>query len=187
MPCLTALVLSLNRRPWLQWSCWSQATVSRACIVIAIVVIVSHVTHSWFKSHRRLPAWAAPLSLPSSVTPCHRIPKYHWISTILQSYSDNDLKKLTNLHTMCSIKRYCKLEFSCKIIVLRMFRIAKNNRKIFQWSYSDYSRDKFSPKFSIAKIFPSRFPGIFTNVFQRKIIPVYIMRPMLTGFRVVFS
>ena len=27
--------------------------------------------------------------------------------------------------------------------------------------------------FWIAKIFPSRFPGIFANIFQRKIIPVY--------------
>ena len=27
--------------------------------------------------------------------------------------------------------------------------------------------------FSIAKIFPSKFLGIFANIFQRKIIPVY--------------
>ena len=27
--------------------------------------------------------------------------------------------------------------------------------------------------FSITKIFPLKFPGIFANIFQRKIIPVY--------------
>ena len=31
----------------------------------------------------------------------------------------------------------------------------------------------FHKNFAIAKIFPSRFPGIFTNIFQCKIIPVY--------------
>ena len=31
----------------------------------------------------------------------------------------------------------------------------------------------FLKNFSIAKIFPSKFPGIFTNIFQRKIIPAY--------------
>ena len=31
----------------------------------------------------------------------------------------------------------------------------------------------FRKNFSIAKIFPSKFPGIFANIFKRKIIPVY--------------
>ena len=31
----------------------------------------------------------------------------------------------------------------------------------------------FRKNFSIAKIFPSRFPGIFANILKRKIIPVY--------------
>ena len=33
----------------------------------------------------------------------------------------------------------------------------------------------FREHFSIAKIFPSRFPGIFANIFQHKIIPIYSM------------
>ena len=31
----------------------------------------------------------------------------------------------------------------------------------------------FRQRFSIANTFSSRFPGIFTNIFQCKIIPVY--------------
>ena len=31
----------------------------------------------------------------------------------------------------------------------------------------------FHKNFSITKIFPSRFPGIFANIFKHKIIPVY--------------
>ena len=34
----------------------------------------------------------------------------------------------------------------------------------------------FWQNLSIAKIFPSRFPGIFANTVQRKIIPVYSNR-----------
>ena len=72
---------------------------------------------------------------------------------------------------------YCRLEFICDEICLRFFckcsKSQKYDRKKFQWLCSDYSCDEFSQKMSVAKIFPSKFPAIFTNIFQRKIIPVY--------------
>ena len=55
-----------------------------------------------------------------------------------------------------------------------MFEIMKIRSQKSQWLYSDYSRDESSQKFLIAMNFPSRFPGIFANIFQRKVIAVYI-------------
>ena len=57
-----------------------------------------------------------------------------------------------------------KLEFFCECSKLQ---------KMSMVICSDYSRDELSQKFSIAKNFPSTFPGIFTNIFKHKIIPVY--------------
>ena len=72
---------------------------------------------------------------------------------------------------------YCILEFICDEIILRffllMFKIAKIRSQKISMLYSDYSCDEFSQKISIAKIFPSKFPVIFANIFQHKIIPVY--------------
>ena len=50
-----------------------------------------------------------------------------------------------------------------------MFEIAKN----FNGSVVIIVVIKFCKYFSIADIFPSRFSGMFTNIFKCKIIPVY--------------
>ena len=57
---------------------------------------------------------------------------------------------------------------------LRMFEIARN---VIAKNFNRYAviivMMNFLRNFSISKTFPSRFPGIFANSFQRKIIPVY--------------
>ena len=53
--------------------------------------------------------------------------------------------------------------------VLRMFEITKN----FNGDIAIIVMMNFRNNLSIAKIFPSKFPGILANIFQRKIIPVY--------------
>ena len=74
---------------------------------------------------------------------------------------------------------YCRLELICDEIFLRFFcecsKLPKYDRKEFQRLYNDYSCDEFSQKISVAKIFPFKFPAIFANIFQLKIIPVYII------------
>ena len=63
-------------------------------------------------------------------------------------------------------------EFFCDY--LRMFEIAKNmNEKNFNRCIVIIVVMNFHKNFSITKIFPSRSPGIFANIFQCKIIPVY--------------
>ena len=63
-------------------------------------------------------------------------------------------------------------ESFCKY--LQMFKIAKN---LIAKNFNGYIVFtvvmNFRKNFSIAKIFPSRSPGIFANIFKRKIIPVY--------------
>ena len=65
-----------------------------------------------------------------------------------------------------SWKVYCILEFFCEGIFLRCF-VNVQNRKKFQWLFSDYNRDERSQKF-----FHQGFLA-FSENFQRKIIPVY--------------
>ena len=63
-------------------------------------------------------------------------------------------------------------EFFCEY--LQMLKIAKKyDRKDVQCLCSNYGRGEFLQQFSIARIFSSKFPAIFTNIFQHKIIPVY--------------
>ena len=55
-----------------------------------------------------------------------------------------------------------------------MFKIAKNTiEKNFNGCTVSIVMINFRKNFSIAKNFLSRFPGIFANIFQHKIIPVY--------------
>ena len=63
-------------------------------------------------------------------------------------------------------------ELFCKY--LRMFKMAKNTiAKNFNVYIVFIVVMNFRKNFSIAKFFPSRFPGIFTILFKRKTIPVY--------------
>ena len=63
-------------------------------------------------------------------------------------------------------------EFFCKY--LRMFEITKNMiAKNFNGDIAFIVTMNFRKNFSIAKIFPSSFPGLFTNIVKRKRIPVY--------------
>ena len=67
-----------------------------------------------------------------------------------------------------------RLVFVCDRVFLQIFEIAKKTyRKKFNGYIVFIVVINFCKNFSIAKIFPSRFPGIFTNTFQCKIIPVY--------------
>ena len=72
---------------------------------------------------------------------------------------------------------YCRLEFICNKIFceyLRMFEIAKSTiAKNFNGYIVFIVVMNFRKNFSIAKIFSSRFLGIFANIFKCKIIPVY--------------
>ena len=72
---------------------------------------------------------------------------------------------------------FCRLEFICEGIFLRIFVNVQNpkiySQEKFQWLYCDYSHNEFSQTFLITKSYPSKFPGIFANIFQCKIIPVY--------------
>mgnify|MGYP001795051126 CR=1 len=55
-----------------------------------------------------------------------------------------------------------------------MFEIEKNTiAKNFKGFIVIIVMKNFCKNFLISKIFPLRFPGIFANVFQCKIIPVY--------------
>ena len=55
-----------------------------------------------------------------------------------------------------------------------MFEIAKNAiAKSFNGYVVIVVVTNFRKNFSIAKIFRSRFPGIFANIFKLKIIPAY--------------
>ena len=92
------------------------------------------------------------------ITSTYRILKYWKTECIPDTYTVD-----WNLFAM---KYFCDFFCECS-------KSQKYDRKKFQWLYSDYSWDEFSQKISIAKIFPSKFPAIFANIFQHKIIPVY--------------
>lgn len=77
----------------------------------------------------------------------------------------------------CTIMIYCRLEFISDKIVLRMFKTAKNTiAKNFTGYIVIIIVMNFPKKFSIANIFPSRFSGVFANMFQHKIIRVYSIK-----------
>ena len=57
---------------------------------------------------------------------------------------------------------------------LQMFKIAKSTiAENFDRYIVVILIMNFHKKISTAKVFPSNFPGIFANIFQHKIIPVY--------------
>ena len=63
-------------------------------------------------------------------------------------------------------------EFFCEY--LQMFKIAKNTIATnFNVCIVFIAVMNFRKKFFNCKNFLSRFPGIFANIFKRKIIPVY--------------
>ena len=80
---------------------------------------------------------------------------------------------------------YSRLEFICDGIFcedLRMLKVARITKaKNFNGYRVIIVMTKFCKNCSIAKLFPSRFPGISTNIFQHKIIPVYSLHWQYTA------
>ena len=69
---------------------------------------------------------------------------------------------------------YCRLEFICDGIFCESSNMQKNTIANNFDSYIAFIVVvNFRKHFSITNIFPSRFPGIFANIFQHKIILIY--------------
>ena len=72
---------------------------------------------------------------------------------------------------------YCKLEFICDRIPLQFFANILNRKNMIAKNFNSYIVImvviNVRMNFLIAIVFPSKFPAIFANIFQHKIILVY--------------
>ena len=84
---------------------------------------------------------------------------------------------LLRLYTYRCLTIYCKLELICEGNFFEFWRVFEITKNMIGMNLNGYiviiAVINFCKNFSIAKTFPLKFPTIFKNSFQRKIIPLY--------------